>query len=104
MPIRAFNRCLLFTEIQVSRNDEVPNCRPVRGSIVNQILTTEAYSSTADSGRSPMARLLITLYDSRETRVDPVTLVALFQQSRFSGIADYQPADMGFQEIGSQPF
>ncbi len=44
-----------------------------------------------------MVRLLTTLYDSRETRVDPVTLVALFQQGRFSGIADYQPADMDFR-------
>jgi len=31
--------------------------------------------------------------------MDPVTLVALFQQSRLSRIANYQPADRGFQEI-----
>jgi len=37
--------------------------------------------------------------DGTLSRVDPVTLVALFQQSRFSRIADYQLADMGFQEI-----
>jgi len=32
-------------------------------------------------------------------RIDPVTLVALFQQGGLSRIADHQPADLGFQEI-----
>ena len=31
-------------------------------------------------------------------RVDPVTLAALLQQSVLSRIANYQPADMGFQK------
>ena len=32
-------------------------------------------------------------------RVDPVTLVAIFQQGSLSRITDHQSADVGFQKV-----
>jgi hypothetical protein len=36
---------------------------------------------------------------SQLARVDPVTLVAILQKRVLSGIADHQPAHVGFQKI-----